>query len=375
MYVVILAGGGGTRLWPLSTPDRPKPYLPLLTDGQSLLQRTVGRLRGPELAPFDLAQDLFMIVDARFAERARAQARAVAPGLRADHVIAEPTGRTTAAAIGLATIAIARPDEEVMVVLPADHYIGEAQEGRFRRVLAHAAQELARDFPGIPDALVTIGVRPDRPSTEYGYLRPDLHHEVERSLTAYPLLAFIEKPDAVRAAALTSEPGVAWNAGIFLWQRRAIRRALQTYPKAAPIWAAVAAGQRSGDLAEAYGRLAPNATSIDYAVMEPAAAAGRVVMGSMDVGWSDLGSWRALLAILGAPAVEARVVPPGEAVEVGPADLLVERQGWPGPGALRRHRGPATMGPFEGPTALLLGAARHEPVLARLLARNAPRRD
>jgi mannose-1-phosphate guanylyltransferase len=156
---------------------------------------------------------------------------------------------------------------------------------------------------------------------------------------------------------------------MFLWRRRAIRAALQTYPKAAPIWAAVQDGVRSGDLVGAYERLEPLALSIDYAVMEPAAAAGRVVMGSMDVGWSDLGSWHALLDALGAPGVEGRVVKPGGIVDLDPTDLLVERDGWPEAGPFHLQAGPATMGPFDRPTALLRDAARHERVVTDLLAR------
>ena len=318
MYVVILAGGGGTRLWPLSTPDRPKPFLPLLADGESLFQRTIRRLQGPELGDFDVGQDLYVIVDGRFKKLAQEQARDEAPGLPDDHVLAEPTGRNTAAAIALATAAIERRDDDVMVVLPADHLIPAAREGVFRAVLDAADRELARDFPGIPDALVTLGVQTSRAATEYGYLRPELGSVVRRDLVGYRLKAFIEKPDRAQAEELIGEEGVAWNAGMFLWRRRAIRSALEAYPKAAPIWAAVEAGRGRGDLGGAYERLESVATSIDYAVMEPAAAAGQVVMGSMDVGWSDLGSWRALLDALGAPGVDGRVVKPGEVVTLEP---------------------------------------------------------
>ena len=369
MYVVILAGGGGTRLWPLSTPDRPKPFLPLLADGESLFQRTIRRLDGPQLGAFEAARDLYVIVDGRFKGLAQAQARAEAPGLHDDHVLAEPTGRNTAAAIALATAGIERDDDEVMVVLPADHLIPAAREGTFRAVLGAAELELAQDFPGVPDALVTLGVQTDRPATEYGYLRPELDSVVRRDLTGYRLKAFIEKPDRAHAEGLIREEGVAWNAGMFLWRRRAIRAALQTYPKAAPIWAAVQDGVRSADLVGAYERLEPLALSIDYAVMEPAAAAGQVVMGSMDVGWSDLGSWHALLDALGAPGVEGRVVKPGEIVNLDPTDLLVDRQGWPEAGTFHLAAGPVTMGPFDRPTALLRDAARHERVVTDLLAR------
>ncbi|HTS14507.1 MAG TPA: sugar phosphate nucleotidyltransferase [Candidatus Sulfotelmatobacter sp.] len=374
MYVVILAGGGGTRLWPLSTPDRPKPFLPLLPDGESLFQRTIARLDGPELREFAIARDVYVIVDARFETLAVEQARTIAGALPAEHILAEPAGRNTAAAIALATAAIDRDDDEVMVVLPADHLIPRDTEGPFRAVLQAAERELVRDFPGVPDALVTLGVQPDRAATEYGYLQPDVPG-IQRlgGLDAYPLRAFIEKPDAARAAELIRETGVAWNAGMFLWRRRAIRLALEAYPKAAPIWAAVAEGVSRGTLASAYERLQPLATSIDSAVREPAAAAGRVVMGSMEVGWSDLGSWHALLHALGAPDVDGRVVQAGDVAHLGPDDLSVEREAWPADGALRLKHGPATMGPVDRPTALLRGAGRHEQVVADLLDRCAPK--
>jgi len=377
---VILAGGGGTRLWPLSTPDRPKPFLPLLADkksladGESLFQRTIRRLDGPELGAFEATRDLYVIVDGRFAELARDQARSEqalveAPPLPEAHIVAEPIGRNTAAAIALATAAIQRDEDEVMVVLPADHLIPTDREGVFRAVLHAAERELACDFPGIPDALVTLGVQTGGPATEYGYLRPDLGTVARRRLVGYRLRAFIEKPDRARAEGLIREEGVAWNAGMFLWRRRAIRRALETYPKAAPIWAEVDEGVRNGDLVGAYRRLEPVATSIDYAVMEPAAAAGRVVMGSMDVGWSDLGSWHALLEALGAPGVDGRVVKPGETVKLGAADLLVDRKSWPEAGTFHLQAGPATMGPYDRPTALLRDAARYERVVTDLLVR------
>jgi len=369
VYVVILAGGGGTRLWPLSTPDRPKPFLPLLADGESLFQRTIRRLdEGPELEPFRIERDLHVIVDGRFAPLARNQARQLAPALPDDHILAEPTGRNTAAAIALATAAIKRDEDDVMVVLPADHLI-DHDEGLFRSVLVDAERELATSFPGVDRPLVTLGVEPTRAATEYGYLRPDLTGLVQRRLDGYPLLAFIEKPAAEQADELRREQGVAWNAGMFLWQRQAIRAALQTYPKARPIWAIVEQGNRLNDLRGAYKSLEPYAISIDYAVLEPAAAVGQVVMGALKVPWSDLGSWHALLDALGAPGVEGRVVKPGEVVKLERDDLLVDREVWPASGTFHLQAGPATMGPFDRPTALLRDAARYERVVTDLLVR------
>ena len=309
MYVVILAGGGGTRLWPLSRPESPKPFLPLLGP-TSLLQRTVDRIR--DHAELDLSTlDITVVTDRRYWNLVRAQC----PGIR---VIAEPAGRNTAAAIALATILIERPDDEVMVVLPADQTI--EREDVFRGVLAGAAR-LAEGAFGIDAPMVTLGIRPDRAATEYGYLMPRLEEgAVLNDLDAFPLKAFEEKPTRDRAEALRREPGVAWNAGMFFWRRQTIREALDRFTGLITLLGPVVHSE-SG-LAAAYDQLRP--ISIDHAVMEGAASDRRVVMASMDVGWSDLGSWSALLAAIGASGA-GHVVPPNEAAEAHAADLVIER--------------------------------------------------
>ncbi|HVQ22478.1 MAG TPA: mannose-1-phosphate guanylyltransferase, partial [Candidatus Saccharimonadia bacterium] len=275
MYAVILAGGGGTRLWPLSTPDRPKPFLPLLGD-RSLLQLTADRLAG--LVDADA---VFIVADRRHGDLVRAQ-------LPTATVVEEPMGRNTAAAIALATAAIERAADEVMVVLPADHRI--ARPSVFRDVIGAAAGELAGGAFGIAAPLVTLGIEVSHLSTDYGYLIPDVGRRLERRLTAYPLLRFQEKPDHETAQRLLTMPGVAWNAGMFLWRREVILEALASY--APDILEPIATAVAAGTLVEAYPAI--RSTSIDYAVMEPASLAGQVVMGAMDIGWSDLGSWDAL---------------------------------------------------------------------------------
>jgi mannose-1-phosphate guanylyltransferase len=309
MYVVILAGGGGTRLWPLSRPESPKPFLPLLGQ-QSLLQRTIERITGhPEL---DLDRtSVTVVTDRRYWNLVRAQT----PGIR---VIAEPAGRNTAAALALAAILIDRPDDEVMLVLPADHTI--EREDAFRAVLAGAAR-LAEGAFGIEAPLVTLGIRVDRAATEYGYLVPRLDAgEQLQGLDAYPLRAFEEKPTHDRAEALLREPGVAWNAGIFLWRRKTIRDALDRYTGLVTLLGPVV--HSDAGLAAAYDQLRP--TSIDHAVMEGAASDRRVVMAGMNVGWSDLGSWTALLDAVGAAGTGV-VIGANDAAEAGPDDLVVER--------------------------------------------------
>jgi mannose-1-phosphate guanylyltransferase len=308
MYVVILAGGGGTRLWPVSRPDCPKPFLPLVGD-ETLLQRTVKRI-----APLVDETDIFCITERRYGQLVRDQV----PDVR---LIVEPTGRNTAAAIALATEVIDRAEDEVMTVLPADHWIED--EESFRTVISIAADRMARGAFGIEAPLVTLGIRPTRPSTDYGYLRPDTMHGGRIGSTpAYPLLGFEEKPNEPRARELINTPGVAWNAGMFAWQRGAIRAALEKYT---PLPMVI--GQATGSelaLSGAYDRIQP--ISIDKAVMEGAADDHRVVMAELNVGWSDLGSWTALLAALAggdAAGATGRVVQPGDTVELGPDDLVI----------------------------------------------------
>ena len=285
MYAVIMAGGGGTRLHPLSRPERPKPFLPLLPSGETLLQATARRLPGR-------GTTVTVVTERRYERFVRDQ-------LPDAHVLLEPMGRNTAAAIAFAAIAIDKPDDEVMLVVPADAYIDPTSEGVYTSVL-DKAERLATDAFDVDGPLVTFGVQASRPATEYGYLIPKLDTERDVSgLTAYQLDRFEEKPTQERAQMLLKEPGVAWNAGIFLWRRQRDHggaRAVHRSPPDAPSDGGRADAPRDGVRGDPAGR------SIDHAVMESAARNGQVVMGAMDVGWSDLGSWTALLAAIGAPA-------------------------------------------------------------------------
>ena len=174
MYAVILAGGGGTRLWPLSRPERPKPFLPLLGD-ESLLQRTVSRI-----APLVREGDVYCVTERRYGQLVRDQV----PDVR---LIVEPGGRNTAAAIALATALIDRPDDEVMLVLPADQWI--EREDEFRDIVSVAVERLATGVFDIEEPLVTLGIQPSYPSTDYGYLRPDtMRGEKIEGVRTYPLL-------------------------------------------------------------------------------------------------------------------------------------------------------------------------------------------
>ncbi|MGH2406585.1 MAG: mannose-1-phosphate guanylyltransferase [Candidatus Limnocylindrales bacterium] len=346
MYAVILAGGGGTRLWPLSTSARPKPFLPLLGE-RTLLQLTADRLDGL-VAP----ADVFVVTDRRYGALVRAQ-------LPAATVLEEPVGRNTAAAVALALAAIDRPQDEVMAVLPADHLIGD--EPLFHAVL-RAAATLAEGACGVDDPIVTLGIEPTSAATGYGYLRPDLDsHRLTEGSHAYRLAAFIEKPSPGDAEALLRETGVTWNAGIFVARRGALRGAFAAHAPAT--LEAIEGARTSIALEAAYHTVA--ATSIDYAVMEPAARAGGVVMVGMGVPWSDLGSWDALLSALGAPMVRGSVIAAGDTASLGAGDLGLRRSG----GHLALVVGPGTMVAELGPCALLVGAAAHRGVVEALLGR------
>lgn len=347
MYAVILAGGGGTRLWPLSSPERPKPFLPLLGE-RTLLQLTAVRLAGL-IEP----ASTYVITDRRYESLVREQVPDAT-------VVAEPVGRNTAAAIALAAVAIDRPHDEVMLVLPADQTVRDGD--LFRAVLRNAEGELALGSL-VVDPLVTLGIHTARPAIEYGYLIPNLGRKQQLQLTAYVLEAFEEKPPRERAEALVRTEGVAWNAGIFMWQRRAIRGALEAF--ASGVLDLVELGFSAGTLDEAYAKI--ESISIDYAVMEPAAAAGQVVMGSMDVGWNDLGSWTSLLGELGMPGIEATIDSTGTAFEAAPDDLLIWRTS---AGRLVATPGEdATMVVSEGPVAVLRGARRLQSQIEPLLDR------
>jgi mannose-1-phosphate guanylyltransferase len=346
MYAVIMAGGGGTRLHPLSTPERPKPFLPLIDD-RTLLQSTIDRLRG-------LTDDITIVTDRRYERLIREQAPEAT-------LLLEPMGRNTAAAIALAAMTIERPAEDVMLVLPADQTVRD--ESRFRAVLHAAAASLATGAFGIGDPLVTLGIHVDRPATEYGYLIPDLERgAILGGLRAYPLLRFEEKPKPARADELVRQEGVAWNAGIFVWRRRAILDAIGRYTgllqSLGPMVGSPAMLERAYEAIQ-------RPMSIDYAVMEGAAQSGIVVMGSMDVGWSDVGSWTALIDGIGAHG-SGLVVQPGETIEVEHDDLVVRRIGGRVGVISPPERGRMTA---AQPIAVLRGAAPDRQKVEALLER------
>jgi mannose-1-phosphate guanylyltransferase len=304
MYAVIMAGGGGTRLWPLSRAARPKPFLPLLGD-TTLLQATVSRL-----APLVDLGDIHVVTDGRYADLVLAQL----PGLPPGNLLCEPIGRNTAAAVAFAAAAIERPGDEVMVVLPADQRITD--EVGFRTALAAAAERAATGD------LVTLGITPTGPETGYGYVLAAEGEQRYGGLPSHRVERFVEKPGLERARELLETGRASWNGGIFVWRRDALAAGLARFaPDIADAIAAAVAGG-SAAIEAAYPGI--RSTSIDYALLEPASVIGQVAVVPAAVGWSDLGSWDALLdASQATESGPAGGRPSAGVIEVGTDRVLV----------------------------------------------------
>jgi mannose-1-phosphate guanylyltransferase len=271
VYTVILAGGSGTRFWPLSRAARPKQFLPLAS-GSPLLVDTIRRVSSG-------LKRTYVSCGSTHAPMVRKLVKGLPPA----NLLVEPMARNTAAAIGLAAIHVAKRDASaVLQVLPADHAVRDAR--RFRAVLAQAA-EIARR-----GALVTLGIRPSRAETGYGYIQ--LGESLEAG--AFRVRAFVEKPDAATAQRFVESGDYLWNAGIFIFRADAILDALQKFlPE---LWQALnkiapAIGKPTYATVARRAFLRLPSVSIDYAVMEKADNLA-VVPG--DFGWSDLGSFSSL---------------------------------------------------------------------------------
>src|SRR5215207_6066293 len=289
-HAVIMAGGSGTRLWPLSRAQRPKQLLDVITgaDGgaRSLLVEAFERLRA--VLPADR---IWVCTAARYGD----QVRAALPDLRADRLILEPVARDTANAVGLAAALVADvdPDAELAVV-SADHVIRPVE--RFAATLETAYAALAAR----PRALVTLGITPTSPATGFGYVQRGNPTELPGVAEA---ASFREKPDRATAEEYLGSGQYLWNSGMFVWRARTVLDALadhlpETAQGLAQILAAPAGAARESVLAEVFPTLPK--ISVDYALLEPAAAEpGRVLVADLDVDWLDIGSWPALADTLG----------------------------------------------------------------------------
>jgi mannose-1-phosphate guanylyltransferase len=285
-YPIILAGGRGTRFWPLSRKRRAKQLLAL--DGnETMIQQTVARL-----APMAAPNRFWIITN----DDLRPAILRQLPKLPPKQIIAEPAGRNTAPAIGLAAFLLLRHDPDaVLGLFPSDHVI--AEPAQYRATL-RAGIEIA----AAGDSIVVLGIRPTRPETGYGYIEAaspeDDAPDREASLR---VRRFTEKPDVARARQFLDAGNYFWNSGMFLWRADTLAKALRDHlPKTAALLEKIAAAYGTRKFADTFRKLYPKCEniSIDYAVLEPRSAKGesqsRIFCLPSDFGWNDLGSWTAL---------------------------------------------------------------------------------
>lgn len=280
MRVLILAGGSGTRFWPVSRRQRPKQLLDL-QGGSSLLQQTAARL-GSLVEP----EAIWVSTTRELAEPVRDQL----PEVPAEQILAEPIGRNTAPAIGWALSCMpAEARRDVVAVLPSDHWMQDS--GAFCAALHAAAEEAAAR-----DRVVTLGVPPRWVETGYGYL--ELASIPDTDLTARRVKRFIEKPDAATAEGFLRDGRHLWNAGIFVFRGDTMLQAIESHlPDLAACLEVMAEEADPGHRESIYAGLA--AVSIDTGVMEQL---DDIYTIPLDCGWNDLGSWGALAEVLPADA-------------------------------------------------------------------------
>ncbi len=279
-YPVILAGGRGTRFWPLSRKRRAKQLLAL--DGkQTMIQQTLLRL-----LPLASPKSFWVITNKDLQREISRQL----PRLAKAQIIAEPIGRNTAPAIGLAAFILRADPDAVIGMFPSDHVI--ADESCFRQTLSEGIRIAAAN-----ENIVVLGIRPTRPETGYGYIESGASFQGH----ALRVRRFTEKPDAERAAGFLAAGNYFWNSGMFLWSARTLADALREHlPKTAQVLEQIASAFGTRKFAATFRRLYPKCEniSVDYAILEPRSAKGErnsnIICLPADFGWSDLGSWTAL---------------------------------------------------------------------------------
>lgn len=273
-YGVIMAGGGGTRFWPLSRADKPKQFLNLSGKNTMVMDTAL------RLAKVADKEDIFVVTNAKTVDATWEQTQTV---LKKDHILGEPAARNTAACIGYAAMEIVKKYEDgIMVIVPSDHFIKDEDE--FARVLT-----LACNAAESMDKLVTVGIKPTFPSTGYGYIK----YNSSEPGTAKSVEEFVEKPDLETASEYVGSGEYAWNSGMFIWKASTIlgyfKKLLpDIYSYLVDIGNAMGTKDEQQVIEELYPQIPK--ISIDYGIME---RADGVLMLEGDFGWNDVGSFDA----------------------------------------------------------------------------------
>lgn len=285
-HIVIMAGGIGSRFWPMSVPEYPKQFIDVLGLGKSLIQLTKERL-----APLCPSENFWVVTSEHYVDIVRKQL----PDVPENHILAEPEPRNTAPCIAYACWKIRQENENAnIVVTPSDALVLDIEEYQ-RKIRA------ALSFTEKGDRIVTLGMKPTRPETGYGYIEAgnivpesDLVGDDFINSEIYKVKEFKEKPDLKTAEGYLASGGYFWNAGIFVWNVRTITTALQTFvPQITSIMDKIAEAFNTKEESEVLHTLFPTCEkiSIDYAVMEKSQ---NIYVLPAEFGWSDLGSWGSL---------------------------------------------------------------------------------
>ncbi|GAB1471800.1 mannose-1-phosphate guanylyltransferase [Chloroflexota bacterium] len=281
-YAVIMAGGGGTRLWPLSRKDRPKQLLPLIGQ-ETLFQSTVSRLTG--LFPPE------RIVVVTVEEQAQ-EMQEQSPEIPVENYLIEPAPRGTASVVGLAAMALQKRDPQAaMAILPSDHFIRNVDLFHY---LLKAAFEVAND-----QYLVTLGITPTMPSTAYGYIQQGTPLDGGYKYPVYMVQSFREKPNEESARQLLRTGGYSWNSGMFIWRADAILNEIKKQmPSLSASLKEIESAWGSPQQANVLGKVWPalEVKTVDYGIMEKAEKVAVLPAGGL--GWSDVGAWASMFEVL-----------------------------------------------------------------------------
>ena len=279
-HLVIMAGGIGSRFWPMSTDERPKQFIDVLGVGRSLLQLTMDRFEGV----ID-KENIWVVTNKKYADVVKEQL----PEMPADHVLCEPCRRNTAPCIAYVSWRIKSQDPKAnVVVTPSDHIVTNVDE--FRRVVKQCL-----DFTEDSDAIVTLGMKPTRPETGYGYIQADLSMSSMRNKEIYRVDSFKEKPNLETATEYIKDKSYFWNAGIFIWNVSTIVNAFRVFqPVLSKIFESMLPIYGTDKEQEMIDKRYPECEniSVDYAIMDEVE---EIFVCPADFGWSDLGTWGSLL--------------------------------------------------------------------------------